>query len=168
MLTQLDNLTRRVGGGNELVDAWLRARRHLLVTYYELIGIKPNKEALTALNEQALDDFCHTLVDYLSTGHFSMYERIIKDLQGDSPLVAAAHLYPALESNTDRIMQLYDSHLQQAITDENCVEFQRALSEVGETLASRFSLEDKLIQMAWDNQLVSPPVANDSTIARPA
>ena len=65
-------------------------------------------------------------------------------------------------------MQLYDSHLQQAITDENCVEFQRALSEVGETLASRFSLEDKLIQMAWDNQLVSPPVANDSTIARPA
>ncbi len=168
MLTQLDNLTRRVGGSNQLVDAWLNARRHLLVSYYELIGIKPARGTLTALNEQALDNFCHTLVDYLSTGHFGMYERIIKDLQGDSPLVAAAHLYPALESNTERMMQLYDSHLQQAITDDNCVDFQQALSEVGETLASRFSLEDKLIQMAWDNKLVSPPVANDSSIARPA
>ncbi|ORM69885.1 anti-RNA polymerase sigma 70 factor [Pantoea wallisii] len=168
MLTQLDTLTERVGGGNELVDSWLRARRQLLVTYYELIGMKPNKEALTALDEQALDAFCHNLVDYLSTGHFSVYERIISEMEGDSPLIAAAQIYPSLESNTDRIMQLYDSHLQQAINDENCVDFQQALSEVGEALESRFTLEDKLIQLAWDNKLARPPVANDSAIARPA
>ncbi len=168
MLTQLDTLTERVGGGNELVDSWLRARRQLLVTYYELIGMKPNKEALTALDEQALDAFCHRLVDYLSTGHFSVYERIISEMSGDSPMIAAAQIYPALEVNTERLMQLYDSHLQQAINDDNCVDFQQALSEVGEALESRFTLEDKLIQLAWDNQLARPPVANDSTIARPA
>lgn len=168
MLTQLDNLTERVGGGNELVDSWLRARRQLLVTYYELIGMKPNKDALTALDEQALDAFCHSLVDYLSTGHFSVYERIISEMSGDSPMIAAAQIYPALEGNTERLMQLYDSHLQQAINDDNCVDFQQALSEVGEALESRFTLEDKLIQLAWDNQLARPPVANDSTIARPA
>ncbi|MBY4954618.1 MULTISPECIES: sigma D regulator [unclassified Pantoea] len=168
MLNQLENLTERVGGGNELVDSWLRARRQLLVTYYELIGMKPQKDALSTLDEQALDAFCHNLVDYLSTGHFSVYEHIISEMQGDSPLIVAAQIYPALEANTDRIMQLYDSHLQQAINDDNCVDFQTALSEVGEVLESRFTLEDKLVQLAWDNQLARPPVANDSIIARPA
>ena len=51
--------------------------------------------------------------------------------------------------------------LQQAIDDDNYVAFQNALSEVGEALEGRFTLEDKLIQMAWDNHL-TPPVANDS------
>ncbi|BAN94854.1 regulator of RpoD, Rsd/AlgQ [Plautia stali symbiont] len=90
----------------------MRARRQLLVTDYELIGMKPNKEALTALDEQALDAFCHCLVDYLSTGHFSVYERIISEISGDSPMIAAAQIYPALKGNTERLMQLYDSHLQ--------------------------------------------------------
>ncbi|MCE0492309.1 sigma D regulator [Pantoea sp. Mb-10] len=168
MLTQLDNLTKRLGDGNELVDMWLKARRQLLVTYYELIGIKPNKDALKALDEAALDTFCHNLVDYLSTGHFNIYERVLDEMQGDSPLIAAAQVYPALKSNTDRIMQLYDSHLEPAINDDNYVEFQHALSEVGEALEARFTLEDKLIQLAWDNQLARPPVANDSVISRPA
>ncbi|WP_214283986.1 Rsd/AlgQ family anti-sigma factor, partial [Bacillus subtilis] len=56
MLNQLDVLAERVGGSNELVDSWLEARRQLLVTYYHLVGLKPNKEALTRLDEQALDN----------------------------------------------------------------------------------------------------------------
>lgn len=168
MLTQLDNLTRREGGGNELVDSWLRARRQLLVTYYAFIGMKPNKVVLRAIDDQALDAFCHSLVDYLSTGHFSIYERIISEMVGDSPMIAAAQIYPALESSTDRLMQLYDNHLQQAINGDNCADFQQALSEVGEALESRFMLEDKLIQLAWGTQLTRPPVANGSDITRPA
>jgi len=35
-------------------------------------------------------------------------------------------------------------------------------------LEARITLEDKLIQLAWDNHLAPPPVANDSQIARPA
>lgn len=69
-------------------------------------------------------------------------------------MIAAAQIYPPLEANTERLMQLYDGHLQQAIDDENCMTFQQALSEVGEVLEARFTLEDKLIQLAWDNQLV--------------
>ena len=41
MLNQLENLTERVGGSNELVDRWLQVRKHLLVAYYNLVGIKP-------------------------------------------------------------------------------------------------------------------------------
>lgn len=95
MLNQLENLTERVGGSNKLVDRWLHVRKHLLVAYYNLVGIKPGKESYMRLNEKALDDFCQSLVDYLSNGHFNIYERIIRDLEGDSPQLAATRLYPA-------------------------------------------------------------------------
>ncbi len=38
MLNQLENLTERVGGSNELVDRWLQVRKHLLVAYYPQIA----------------------------------------------------------------------------------------------------------------------------------
>ena len=81
MLNQLDNLTERVRGSNKLVDRWLHVRKHLLVAYYNLVGIKPGKESYMRLNEKALDDFCQSLVDYLSAGHFSIYERILHGRQ---------------------------------------------------------------------------------------
>ena len=58
MLNQLESLTERVRGSNKLVDRWLHVRKHLLVAYYNLVGIKPGKESFMRLNEKALDDFC--------------------------------------------------------------------------------------------------------------
>lgn len=40
MLNQLENLTERVGGSNKLVDRWLQVRKHLLVAYYNLVGLE--------------------------------------------------------------------------------------------------------------------------------
>lgn len=57
MLNQLENLTERVGGNNKLVDRWLLVRKHLLVAYYNPVGLKPGKESFMRLNEKALDDF---------------------------------------------------------------------------------------------------------------
>ncbi len=167
MLNQLESLTERVGGSNELVDQWLYARKQLLVAYYNMVGIKPNKESHSALDEKAVDAFCHNLVDYLSAGHFNIYERIIDEMEGTSPLLAATQIYPQLEANTQQIMEFYDSNLENAIDDDNCIEFQQALSGIGEALASRFSLEDKLIELAYTNNLHNS--ANDASgLARPA
>ncbi|STJ20866.1 regulator of sigma D [Escherichia coli] len=108
MLNQLDNLTERVRGSNKLVDRWLHVRKHLLVAYYNLVGIKPGKESYMRLNEKALDDFCQSLVDYLSAGHFSIYERILHKLEGNGQLARAAKIWPQLEANTQQIMDDYD------------------------------------------------------------
>ncbi|HEX4499591.1 MAG TPA: sigma D regulator [Scandinavium sp.] len=167
MLNQLESLTERVGGSHHLVDQWLQVRKQLLVAYYNLVGIKPGKGSYMRLNEKALDDFCQRLVDYLSAGHFSIYERIVGELEGENPLLAATKLYPQLEGNTQQIMDLYDSSLEMAIDDDNCMEFQQALSTLGEALAARFTLEDSLIALALDNKLNGS--ANDENqIARPA
>ncbi|MGK3227680.1 sigma D regulator [Enterobacter soli] len=165
MLNQLESLTERVGGSNKLVDRWLHVRKHLLVAYYNLVGIKPGKESYMRLNEKALDDFCQSLVDYLSDGHFNIYERIIREMEGTSPYLAASKLYPLLEANTQQIMDYYDSTLENAIDHDNYLEFQQALSDLGEALEERFTLEDKLIALVLDNDLKA---SNEDNIARPA
>ncbi|EOV2668255.1 TPA: sigma D regulator [Enterobacter ludwigii] len=165
MLNQLESLTERVRGSNKLVDRWLHVRKHLLVAYYNLVGIKPGKESFMRLNEKALDDFCQSLVDYLSDGHFNIYERIIREMEGTSPYLTASKLYPLLEANTQQIMNYYDSALENAIDHDNYLEFQQALSDLGEALEERFSLEDKLIALVLDND---SKASNEDNIARPA
>ncbi|MCS5452668.1 sigma D regulator [Enterobacter huaxiensis] len=165
MLNQLESLTERVGGSNKLVDRWLHVRKHLLVAYYNLVGIKPGKESYMRLNEKALDDFCQSLVDYLSDGHFNIYERIIREMEGTSPFLAATKLYPLLEGNTQQIMDYYDSTLENAIDHDNYLEFQHALSDLGEALEERFTLEDKLIALALDNDL---NIRSEENVAPPA
>ncbi|HBS0237510.1 TPA: sigma D regulator [Klebsiella aerogenes] len=147
MLNQLENLTERVGGNNKLVDRWLLVRKHLLVAYYNLVGLKPGKESFMRLNEKALDDFCQSLVDYLSSGHFNIYERIIGEMEGSIPLLAATKIYPQLEANTQQMMDYYDTCLENAIDHDNYLEFQQALSDIGESLEARFALEDKLLAL---------------------
>ena len=129
--------------------------------YYNLVGLKPGKESFMRLNEKALDDFCQSLVDYLSDGHFNIYERIIREMEGTTPYLAASKLYPLLEANTQQIMDYYDSTLENAIDHDNYLEFQQALSDLGEALEERFTLEDKLISLVLD---ASP----EDNIARPA
>ena len=165
MLNQLESLTERVRGSNKLVDRWLHVRKHLLVAYYNLVGIKPGKESFMRLNEKALDDFCQSLVDYLSDGHFNIYERIIREMEGTTPYLAASKLYPLLEANTQQIMDYYDSALENAIDHDNYLEFQRALSDLGEALEERFTLEDKLIALVLDNDV---NISSEENVARPA
>ena len=62
-------------------------------------------------------------------------------------------------------MDYYDSTLGNAIDHDNYLEFQQALSDLGEALEERFTLEDKLIGFALDNDLKA---SNDDNIARPA
>ncbi len=149
MLNRLERLTERVGGSNKLVDRWLHVRKHLLVAYYNLVGIKPGKESFMRLNEKALEDFCQSLVDYLSAGHFNIYERIIREMEGAaSPKMSlAVNIYPKLWANTEQIMAFHDRYTEVDIDQEVCLEFHQALSDIGEALAARFALEDKLIQL---------------------
>lgn len=147
------------------MDRWLHVRKHLLVAYYNLVGLKPGKESFMRLNEKALDDFCQSTVDYLSDGHFNLYERIIREMEGTTPYLAASKLFPLLEANTQQIMDYYDSTLENAIDHDKYLEFQQALSDLGEALEERFTLEDKLIALVLDNNLT---ISTSDNVARPA
>ena len=68
-------------------------------------------------------------------------------MEGTTPYLAASKLCPLLEANTQQIMDYYDSTLENAIDHDNYLEFQQALSDLGEALEERFTLEDKLISL---------------------
>ncbi|CAK8739400.1 Regulator of sigma D [Sodalis praecaptivus] len=128
--------------------------------------LKAQQRKAYSLDEEALDAFCHQLVDYLSAGHFHVYDRIVPEGETTSALI-----YSALQENTQQIMALYDSHLESAIDHDNYLAFQEALSGVGEALANRFILEDKLIQQALEYSVQAAsalPAANSADMARPA
>lgn len=150
MLNRLESLAERVGGSNKLIDQWLESRKTLLVTYYALVGIKPNKEKNVPLDEKALIAFGHNLVDYLSSCHFHIYDRIIIQEEGKSSpnLIAGKKLYPLLEENTQKIMAFYDNYVEKGINEDTILQLHEDLSTVGELLENRFYLEDKLIQEA--------------------
>lgn len=59
-------------------------------------------------------------------------------------------------------MDDYDSSLENAIDHDNFLEFQQALSDIGEALEARFMLEDKLIMLVLD------AVHDSAMIKRPA
>lgn len=172
MLNRLERLTQRVGGSNELIDQWLHERKELLVAYCTLVGLKPHKEKHTPLDEEALNNFCHRLVDYLSAGHFHIYDKIIQGIEGSqSPrMVITTQLYPALQGNTESIMALYDRSMETTLDHDNILEFHEALAEIGVALDARFQFEDQLIGLALEAAALplEQPVANDPAIARPA
>ena len=102
---------------------------------------------------------------YLSDGHFNIYERIIREMEGTTPYLAASKLYPLLEANTQQIMDYRFHAPENTIDHDNYLEFQQALSDLGEALEERFTLEDRLIALVLDNGL---DVSNEDNIARPA
>lgn len=171
MLNRLERLAQRVGGSNELIDQWLHARKELLVAYCTVIGLKPQKEKHTPLNEKALENFYDNLVDYLSSGHFHHYDKIINQTAGaPSPKATITDkIYPALSTNTEAIMAFHYRYANTKIDQDICYEFQQALSDVGEALNTRFDLEDKLINWAMESSaLITPPTTNNSDSANPA
>ncbi|MCG8710835.1 sigma D regulator [Brenneria sp. 4F2] len=153
MLKQLQSLTELVGGNNALIDQWLQARKQLLIAYYHLVGIKPNKDAYSHLDGKAQDNFHQNLVDYLSAGHFHAYERILQKAAtlSEQKRTQSEKLDLALQNNTQQVMDFYDSHLAAPVDHDNCMAFQQALSSIGEALEERFTLEDKLIRLVCDN-----------------
>jgi regulator of sigma D len=142
MLQQLESAKSKWGGKSQTIDKWLQERQALLVTYCSLAGINKQSECLPDADEIA--DFCGALLDYLSAGHFEVFEILTEN---DSDLHGQAlkeDLYPKLTKTTDAALAFND-RFAEAITSEQAAGFDSALAELGETLEERFALEDELI-----------------------
>ncbi|AWK14771.1 Rsd/AlgQ family anti-sigma factor [Candidatus Fukatsuia symbiotica] len=153
MLNRLENLTQRVGGSNELIDQWLQARKKLLVTYCTVIGVKQPKAEHASFDKKALEDFFQNLMDYLSSGHFKIYDTIIEQTEGQSSpkMALKSKIYPALKDNTQDIMEFHDNYIDTNVDQDRYLEFNQTLSALGQALDTRFQLEDQLIQWAVES-----------------
>lgn len=144
MLENCKSAQERWGGVSEIIDKWLAERQTMLVDYCTLSdGVVEMDDASCGIKLRGL---CQILVDYVSAGHFEIYEQLVKegqelnDLDG---LKAASELYKVVDSTTGEILDFNDKY--QEIDDLDAIETD--LSRLGEVLATRFESEDKMIEV---------------------
>lgn len=140
MLQQLESVKSKWGGKSHVIDKWLLERQALLVSYCSLAGINHQTECLPDADE--ISDFCSALLDYLSAGHFEIFELLVENDEKGQQL--KEDLYPQLTKTTDAALSFNDKFAE-AVSAEQASGFDVALATLGETLEERFALEDELI-----------------------
>ncbi len=106
-----------------------------------------------ALPEQAqIQAFCQILLDYLSAGHFEIYDDLVQQCQKKGPesLKLAQALYPRIAESTNLALDFNDKYAE-AKGESLLDQFDKELSELGEALEQRFELEDELIHNLYAN-----------------
>jgi len=130
-------------GSRDLVEKLISERTEMLATFCRLAGIEPytaNKPV-----QKLLQEFCQILVDYVAAGHFALYERIVAGTErrrGLSEL--AVEIYPRIATSTDNALDFNDKY----DCGDHCTALESLgadLSRLGEELAVRIELEDRLL-----------------------
>ncbi|AWL13265.1 hypothetical protein HMF8227_02816 [Saliniradius amylolyticus] len=150
MLTKNEQAKQKWGGANQAIDNWLNERQELLVRYCHLAGLPPFERDAQALPDaQSIEDFCSLLMDYVSAGHFEVYDKVVENSKDQEKGKALAdELYPAISATTDKALSFNDSYA--AISDEqNLNGFDKHLSALGEAIETRLELEDQLINRLY-------------------
>lgn len=130
------------------INRWLSERQALISTYYELSGINTSGKN-SFLNQSKLQQFCEQLVDYVSRGHFGIYEELALEAKVFS--IQAGNLtqtYQQIEETTEVALQFNDKYDLDIIPKDLIKQdLRNDLSKIGEAMALRFDLEDHLINL---------------------
>ena len=145
MLSRLEHARKRWGGKVELIDKWLDKRQTLLIDYMHLVKEEETSPYQALPDTSELKSFCGKLVDYLSLGHFEVYESILSQYQkeGVDTKIILADCLPEIEATTTPCLDFSDRYMK---LDEDAASLEDDISELGESLAKRFELEDALIE----------------------
>ncbi len=143
MLENCQSAKERWGGVNDIIDSWLQERQELLVDYCALSGISEFDEH-NSEHSNKIRHFCQIMMDYVSAGHFEVYEQLIKegkDFDDKNALETANTLYKKIDATTEQLLDFNDKYQE---TDD-LSSLAADLSRVGEFLESRFEAEDQMI-----------------------
>ena len=142
MLESCRNAQERWGGVHQLIDRWLQ-ERHVLIEVFDQL-----QDEETGLSRPALQRFCQILLDYVSAGHFEIYEQLLQEAEafGDKQgLELARQIYPRIEAITGVAVAFNDR-----CDKGDCLGspgLHDELQRLGQLLHERFELEDCLIEV---------------------
>lgn len=125
------------------IDRLLEERQEVLVCYEQVAGIQPYHERNK--NPQLLQKFSQLLMDYIAAGHFGLYQRITEGSERRRKVLEVAEkIYPSIAKTTEKALDFNDVY-DKAEKSEAFDAVSERLSDLGEVLAHRIELEDKLI-----------------------
>lgn len=145
MVKDNQNLQSHWSNVSQSIERWLEERRELLAKYCELTEIIDVDENAIAHAEQ-LEVFCELMVDYVSVGHFEIFDQLHKEgqlFEDSSGLDKEPNLLEKIQSTTEYVLDFNDKYLSSNDVDALIID----LASLGETLAQRFALEDTLIDV---------------------
>lgn len=144
MLNKVKSARERWGGVSETIDRWLQERQDLLVLF---LGLTSKDSDLTLPEREAkLRQFCQILVDYVSAGHFEIYEQLVqeaRDRDDKTGLQEAREKYATVDGTTEEILDFNDKYQE---TDD-LTSLTSDLSNLGVCLETRFEAEDYMIDI---------------------
>lgn len=144
MLEKCQTAQERWGGVSDIIDHWLEDRQKLISQFVAMPSVTVSDL------EDKLALFCTSMMDYLSSGHFEVYEQLL--LEGgefnDGSLEEAQKIFPKIQPTTDAALDFNDDYASLANPSVQQIrEFSFRLSKLGESLEERFALEDQLIEI---------------------
>jgi regulator of sigma D len=129
----------------QLIVELQNERQEVWSLYCHVAELKPFSANDTV--KSLLTQFSQLLVDYVSLGHFGVYERLLAGTERRSRVLSVAkEIYPEFSATTDTAISFndkYDNVEKIEVFDE----LEQDLSALGESLAKRSDLEDRLCEV---------------------
>ena len=130
---------------SKIIERWLEERRELLAKYCDLTEvIDVSDNAVKHVEE--LQEFCELMVDYISVGHFEIFDQLHKEgqlFEDASGLDKEPNLLEKIQTTTEYILDFNDKYLGSHDLDARIID----LASLGGVFAQRFGLEDQLIDV---------------------
>ena len=130
---------------SEMIERWIEERRELLVKYCELTEVTDFSDPENNYDTE-LQQFCEIMVDYVSVGHFEVFEQITKEAEifgNDQGLDKSPELIDKIQTTTELILDFNDKYITAKDLDALIID----LAALGETFVQRFADEDVLIDL---------------------
>jgi len=131
---------------NQHLVSELQQERHQVWSLYCKVA-EQKPFSCSSKTQSLLTQFSQLLIDYVSLGHFGVYERLLSGKERrEAVLSEAKRIYPEFSRTTEAVISFndkYDDHKQKLSVDE----LEADLSSLGENLAKRIELEDNLCRL---------------------
>lgn len=146
---EIDIPVERRAQSHKEIDALVDSRTGTLTLLGDLAAKQPFKAEHDT--QVILQNFCESLIDYTASAHFQLYRHIDEDKERRGAVrELAEEIYADIAESTQAILDFNDKY----DCEDHCESLDSLandLSKLGEMIADRIELEDKLI-----NVLTSP------------
>lgn len=136
--------SERRNQSHKMINELLTLRQQVWSLYCKIADLEPFSADKPI--DSTLDEFCQVMVDYISLGHFGIYQRIADGKERRGKVIETAEqTYPRIADTTQSAVEFNDKY-EKLNGNEMLVSLSADLSQLGEELALRIELEDHLIE----------------------
>lgn len=139
--------TERRGKSKSMTDKMVIERSEMLILFCRVAGLEPFTAPPDSKDTPKLvQEFCQIMVDYIASGHFLLYERIVSGKERRKDVSdLAQEMYPKISSTTEIVLDFNDKYDTEH-TEQLLGSLDKDLSVLGEALANRIEMEDRLLR----------------------